>query len=74
MRLEHENKHLMNVVENLRTSTPDCRSRQLEEENRSLSENMLEYKTTISKLTKVGVVVGAAIIAVVVTLALILSG
>ena len=73
MRLEQENNHLMNVVENLRTSTPDSRARQLEEENRTLSESMLEYKTTISKLTKVSVVVGAAIIAVVVTLALILS-
>ena len=73
MRLEHENNHLMNVVENLRTSTPDSRARQLEEENRTLSESMLEYKTTISKLTKVSVVVGAAIVAVVVTLALILS-
>ena len=71
--MENENKHLMNVVENLRTSTPDGRARQLEEENRTLSESILEYKTTVSKLTKVGVVVGAAIIAVVVTLALILS-
>lgn len=73
MRLEHENKHLMNVVENLRTSTPDSRARQLEEENHSLSESMLEYKTTISKLTKVGVMIGAAIVAVVVTLVIVLS-
>lgn len=73
IRLERENKHLMNVVENLRTSTPDNRARQLVEENRSLSENMLEYKTTISKLTKVGVIIGAAVVAIIVTIAVIMS-
>ncbi|XP_066932183.1 girdin-like [Clytia hemisphaerica] len=52
MRLERENKHLINLIENLRTSTPDSRARQLEEENRALSDNIFEYKTMISKLTK----------------------
>ena len=67
VRLEKENKHLLDLVDQMRNSNPDCRSKQLEEENRSLSDSIFEYKTMISKLTKVGIIVIATIIAVVVT-------
>lgn len=72
MRLERENKHLMSLIENLRTSTPaDARSLHLEDENRALSDNIFEYKSMISKLTKVGVLVLAVIVAIVVTVVLV---
>jgi len=71
MRLERENKHLMSLIENLRTSTPDTRSLHLEDENRALSDNIFEYKSMISKLTKVGVMILAVIIVVVVVVVLV---
>lgn len=52
MRLERENKHLSDLVENLRNTTIDTRLQELQNDNTNLSANIVDYKNMITKLTK----------------------
>lgn len=73
MRLERENKHLSDLVENLRNTTIDTRLQELQNDNTNLSANIVDYKNMITKLTKVGITIIVVVVSVVVVVELMLK-